>query len=203
MEIITKNELKILNLFRKELFLKTSIRDTMKKINSKSYQRVYESVGSLITRNILSSEKIGNTTLISLNMSRETFVILAFLDEQEEKKIPNYSNIMEIKEISDYLILVTGSYTKGKTTKKSDVDLVIIVPDKENIVNIQKLVENMTMLYVPEIHLHVFRKKDFIEMLKERKETYGKEIVKNHLILKNAQRYYELLKEAIENGYKG
>jgi predicted nucleotidyltransferase len=203
MEIITKNELKILNLFRKELFLRTSIRDIMKKMNSKSYQRVYESVESLHARNILNSEKIGNTNLISLNMSRETFIILAFIGEQEGNKIPNYSKIMEIKEISDYLILATGSYAKGNATKKSDLDLVIVVPDKENTVNIQKLAENITMLFVPEIHLFVFTKKDFIEMLKDKKESYGKEIVKNNILLKNAQRYYELLKEAIENGYKG
>ena len=175
----------------------------MRKINSKSYQRVYEAVESLIKRNVLNSERIGNTNLISLNMSRETFVILAFLDEQEGTKMPNYSKIIEIKEISDYLILVTGSYAKGNATKKSDLDLVIIVPDKENVVNIQKLVENMTMLFVPEIHLYVFTKKDFVEMLKDKKVSYGKEIAKNNIILKNAQMYYELLKEAIENGYKG
>lgn len=203
MEIITKNELKILNLFRRDLFLKASIRDIMKKINSKSYQRVYEAVGSLKARNVLNLEKIGNTHLISLNMSRETFVILAFLDEQGGNKVPNYSKIIEIKEISDYLILVSGSYAKGNATKKSDLDLVIIVPDKENVVHIQKLVENMTMLFIPEIHLYVFTKRDFIEMLKDKKVNYGKEIAKNNIILKNAQMYYELLKEAIENGYKG
>lgn len=203
MEIITKNELKILNMFRKYLFLKTSIRNIMKKINSKSYQRVYEAVESLNARNILNLEKIGNTNLISLNMSRETFAILAFLDEQEGNKIPNYSKIIEIKEISDYLILATGSYAKGNASKKSDLDLVIIVPNKENVVNIQKLVENMTMLFIPKIHLYVFTKKDFIEMLKDKKVSYGKEIVKKNIILKNAQMYYELLKEAIENGYKG
>ena len=40
-------------------------------------------------------------------------------------------------------------------------------------------------------------------MLKEKSENYGKEIVKNKIILKNARIFYELIKEAIENGYKG
>ena len=203
MEIITKNEHKILNLFRKGIFLETSIRDIMKKIKSKSYQRVYEAVESLNKKNILNSKKIGHTNFISLNMSREAFAILAFLGEQEGNKIPNYSKIMEIKEISDYAILATGSYAKGNSTKKSDLDLVIIIPDKENVVNIQKLIENMMMLFVPDIHLYVFTKKDFVEMLKDKKENYGKEIVKNNILLKNGQIYFELLKEAIENGYKG
>ena len=166
MEILTKNELKILDLFRKNIFLKSSIMDIMKKINSKSYQRVYEAVGSLEKKQILYSEKIGNINLISLKMSRNTFVNFAFLDEQEKNKIPNASKIIELKEITDYLTLVTGSYAKGTATKKSDLDLVIIIPDKDDMVHMQKLVENITMLFIPEIHLYVFRKKDFIEMLK-------------------------------------
>ena len=200
---ITKNALKILELFRKELFLKISVREIMKKINSKSYQRVYEAVEDLTKKNVLISEKLGNTNLISLGFYREAILLLGFLDEKEATKLPNYSRILDIKEISDYLIMVTGSYAKGSSNKKSDMDLVIVVPDKENVVSVQKLVENQTMLFVPSIHLYVFKKKDFIEMLKSKEENYGKEIVKNRVILKNAQMFYELVKEAIENGYKG
>ncbi len=83
------------------------------------------------------------------------------------------------------------------------MDLVVIVPDKENIVSLQKLIENRTMLLIPNIHLYVFRKKDFIEMLTTKEENYGKEIVKKNIILKNAHIFYELVKEAVENGYKG
>ena len=200
---ITKNALKILKLFRKELFLKISIREIMKKINSKSYQRVYEAVEDLAKKKVLISEKLGNTNLISLSFYREAILLLGFLDEKEATKLPNYSRILDIKEISDYLIIVTGSYAKGNSNKKSDMDLVIVVPDKENVVSVQKLVENQTMLFVPSIHLYVFKKKDFIEMLKSKEENYGKEIVKNRVIFKNAQMFYELVKEAIENGYKG
>jgi len=203
MEITTKNELKVINLFRRNIFLNASIREIMKKVGSNSYQRVYEAIESLVKKNILSLEKKGSLNLISLKISRETILNLAFLEEKEGNKIPNYSRIIEIKEITDYLILVTGSYAKGNYNKKSDLDLVIIAPNKENIVAIQKLVENITMLFVPEVHLYVITKKDFIEMLKSKNENYGKEIVKNKIILKNGQIYYELIKEAIENGYKG
>jgi predicted nucleotidyltransferase len=200
---ITKNQLKIIELFRKHLFLKASIREIMKKIKSRSYQRVYEAVEKLNKNNILTSEKIGNTRLISLNLSREAILTLSYLDEKQGIKIPNYIKILSIKEISDYLILVTGSYASGKFNKKSDMDLVVIVPDKEDIVSLQKLIENKTMLLIPKIHLYVFRKKDFIEMLTAKQENYGKEIVKNRIILKNAQIFYELVKEAAESGYKG
>jgi len=200
---INKNELKILELFRKELFFKSSIKGLMKKIKSNSYQRVYEAVEMLVKKNVLFSEKIGNTNLISLKFSREAILLLSFLDEKEADKIPNYSKLLDIKEISDFLILVTGSYASGNFNKKSDLDLVVIIPDKEDVVSIQRFVENKTMLFTPSIHLYVFRKKDFIEMIKYKNENYGKEIIKNKIILKNARIFYELLKEAVENGYKG
>jgi len=203
METLNKNELKVLNLFRKEIFLKVSIREVMKRIKSKSYQRVYEAVQSLEKKQMLSSEKVGNTNLVYLKMSRNTFLNLAFIDEQENETIPNAQKIIALKEITDYLIIAGGSYAKGNANKKSDLDLVVIIPDKEDIVHIQKLVENLTMLFVPEIHLYVFKKKDFVDMLTEKKENYGKEIFKSHIILKNAQTYYELINEAIENGFKG
>ena len=200
---INKNELKILQLFRKNLFLKTSIRELMNKIKSKSYQRVHEAVERLVQKNILNSEKVGNTNLTTLKLSRESISNLSYFDEQDGRKMPNYPKIVEIKEISDYLVLVTGSYASGKFNKKSDMDLAIIVPDKENVVSIQRKVENLTILFVPSIHLYIFTKKDFVEMLTGKKENYGKEIVKNRIILKNAQIFYELVRDAVENGYKG
>ncbi|MDP4012458.1 MAG: hypothetical protein Q8R00_02525, partial [Candidatus Nanoarchaeia archaeon] len=118
---INKNELKILELFRKNIFLKMSIREIMNKVESKSYQRVYEAVYMLVKKRILVLEKIGNTNLISLNLSRESILLLSFLDEKEGNKAPNYHQILDIKEISDYLILITGSYASGKFNKKSDM----------------------------------------------------------------------------------
>ena len=200
---INKNELKVLELFRKDIFLRISIRGIMNKIKSKSYQRVYEAVANLVKKNVLALEKIGNANLISLNLSHGAILLLSFLDERERNKIPNYSKILDIREISDYLVLVAGSYASGRADKKSDMDLVVIAPDKEDVVSIQKLVENKTMLFVPPIHLHVFRKGDFVEMLADKKENYGKEIVKKKSILKNAWMFYELVKEAEENGYQG
>jgi predicted nucleotidyltransferase len=202
METHNKNEIKVLNLFRKNIFLKASIREIMQKTNSNSYQRIYDAIENLIKKNILEAEKIGNLRLISLKLNRESNIALSYLDDFENKNIPNYSKIIEIKEISDYIILVTGSYAKGTATKKSDLDLIVIVPNDANIVKIQKKLESETMLFIPEMHIYVFRKKDFIDMLTQKEENYGKEIFRNNVLLKNPQLYYELIKEAVTNGFK-
>ncbi len=195
-----KNQKLILELFRKNIFLKTSILN-LSKLLKKSYPKIYDAVKILESNKILNVEKIGNTKQVSLILNHTSIQNLSLLDEQSN--IPNYEKIINLKEISQYLILITGSYIKGTANKQSDLDLVVIVPDNQNAMEIQKLVENLTILYHPKVHLYVLNNKDFIEMLLDKKENYGKEIFKNHVILKNAYIYYENLKEALEHGFRG
>ncbi|MBS3078511.1 nucleotidyltransferase domain-containing protein [Candidatus Pacearchaeota archaeon] len=117
------------------------------------------------------------------------------------KKIPNIEKILDFKEFLDDIVLVTGSYANNKQTSKSDIDLVIIT--KEDPFKKQKLIDNLTSLFLPKFHPIVISYKDFIEMLLDTKENYGKEIFKNRLLFRNSRRYYELIKEAVKNGFRG
>lgn len=202
--MINKNEIRILNLFRKNIFLETSIRNIAKMLGSKSYQRIYDAVNSLKKNKILKIEKIGNVSLVSLELNNVSISYLSFLDEHERKvSVPNYEKIVSIKEISRYLIIITGSYAKNNFKKTSDLDLILVIPDNERAIDIQKFAENLFLLFRPKIHLYVFNNKDFLDMLLGKNENYGKEIYKNHIIIKNPHIYYEILKEAKENGFKG
>ena len=202
--MLTKNQERILNLFRRNILLKSTIRQISLNLK-KSYSKIHAAVKELEKKNIIIIRKVGKSSVCEIKLSPEIISIFSFLDEQEarERSLPNYEKLLSLREVSDYLIIVAGSYAKRTQNKKSDMDLVVIVPDKENIVNVKGLIENLTMLYLPEIHLYVFKRKDFIDMLNEKEENYGKEIFKNHIILKNAYVYYELIKEAIEHGFKG
>lgn len=203
--MLKKNQIEIINLFRKNIFLKCSILQIQKKLKKKSYQRVYEAVKQLEKEKILKLEKVGNTNVVSLSLNPLSIPKISFLDESEKEneKMPNYEKIISLKELSRYLVIITGSYVKGTATKNSDLDVVVIIPDNENPLDIQKLLDNLMFLFHPKIHLYVFKNKDFVEMLLSKEENYGKEIFRNHLIFKNAYIYYEILKEAIENGFKG
>lgn len=192
-----------MNLFRKSIFLKVSILGIAKLLKEKSYQRVYESTKALVKKDMLKSEKMGNTDQISFSWTDAAIANISFLDEEEarEKKLPHYDKILSIKEIRQHLILITGSYAREDAKKSSDLDLVIVIPDGKKAIELQKLIENKTLTEHPPIHSYVFNNKDFIEMLTSKEQNYGKEIVKNHLLLKNAYMYYEILKEAAFNEF--
>ncbi len=201
--MLTKNQTDIINLFRKDIFLESSILNLKNKLKSNSYQRVHEAIKELEKKEILKSKQIGNSSLISLNLSNLSILELSYLDEKDSfsKKMPNMEKILDFEEFFEDIILVTGSYSSGKQTPKSDIDVVIIT--KEEIIKKQKLIENLTSLFIPKIHSIIISYKDFIDMLLNNKENFGKEIFKNKLLFRNSRRYYQLLKDAIKNGFRG
>jgi len=199
--MLTKKQIEILDLFRKNVFLSLTIRGISKKLK-KAYPKTYEAVKILKNKNIIKIEKIGSSSLCKVNLDDRTVSILSFLDEQEaySKNIPNIQEILSFKELLEDIILVTGSFAKGKQTKTSDIDLMVIT--KEKAFQKQKLIENKTSLFIPEIHIIVVTKQDFIKMLLEKEENLGKEVFKNRLIFRNANSFYGLVKEAIKNGFR-
>jgi len=87
--------------------------------------------------------------------------------------------------------------------KYSDIDVVILI---ENSIEPKKVYAELSYycdMSIPKIHLYVFRKSEFLEMLLSKEANYGKEIVKNNILLFGAEHYYKIFGEAVENGFNG
>jgi predicted nucleotidyltransferase len=200
--LLKKSNIAVVNLFRKNLFLSRTIRGISLQMG-KPYPKVHASVKELEAAGVLKVKSVGKSSVCEISLSQEGMTLLSFLDEQEAlfKKIPNMEKILGFREFLDDIILVAGSYAKGKETKKSDIDLVVITRD--NVQNKQRLLETFTSLLAPPVHSVALSYSDFLGMLTNKEENYGKEIFRNRLIFRNAKRYYEIVKEAIENGFRG
>lgn len=198
---INREELKIIDLFRKNILSEFTLKQIMKKLNKKSYNWTYNAVVNL-SKKILISEKKGNTTIIQLNLeSPITITYLAYLDREEayKKKVPLINEIIEsCSKFSPYFILiVTGSYVTDNVRKGSDIDLVIITKDKKGI---KPYVNEITRLSGINVDLHILTKKEFYQMLIADEENFGKEIFRKHLLFYGTESYYQIIKEAIKNG---
>ncbi len=200
--LLKKSNIEVVNLFRKNLFLSRTIRGLSIELG-KPYPKVHASVKELEAAVVVKVKSVGKSSVCEISFSQEGMTLLSFLDEQEalSKKIPNMDKILGFREFLDDIVLVAGSYAKGKQTRGSDIDLVVITRD--NVTNKQRLLESLTSLFIPKVHPVVISHKDFEEMLTDKEESYGKEIFKGRLIFRDAKRYYEIVKEAIENGFRG
>ena len=90
-------------------------------------------------------------------------------------------------------------YARKKQTKKSDIDIVILVENEPEKVYAE--LTHLCEMSIPQIHLYVFKTKDFLDMLLDNNANYGKEIVKNNLILHGGEAYFRIINEAISNGF--
>ena len=95
----------------------------------------------LYNEGILKKEKISNVVLFSADRTSKHFLL--------EKKLYNIKNIYKsglidylINELSNPIIIVFGSYSKGEDIENSDIDLYIETPSKREI-KVEKFEKNL------------------------------------------------------------
>ncbi|MDK2907936.1 MAG: hypothetical protein PWQ87_394 [Candidatus Woesearchaeota archaeon] len=189
-----KNEkIEILRLLIKNADKDYSIRQLaiLRKIN---YKSAYEAVMKLYEEGVINIKKEGNNSRISFNFSFNESVFIAEKEIREAfLKNKDFSVLYKrIDEIDNpfFICLVFGSYAKGITHKGSDLDICTITNEREVI----KEINNIFDITPFEIHSLEFSSKEFNKMLKSKDYNIGKEIVKNKVILKNIEAFYELIK---------
>ncbi len=206
-QILTKEEVKIIELFRTGLFKQYTIREIAKNINKKSYNWVFKAVGKLKELKIIKLEVKGNSNICSINLENNlTLIYLSLLEQAKiSEKLPlkNINILLGSIPVSYFTFIITGSYANEKQTSKSDLDVLVIVENKEDVKKVFVVLKNKGELMIPKAHIFVFSKEEFFKMLLEKEENYGKQAFRNNILLFGAENYYLILKEAIENGFKG
>jgi len=178
-----------------------NIRGLARELN-KSYALVYNNLEDLRKKYIISKQNIPPTQIISLNKN----IPLDVLIEAEKKRTGKFierkkwlqlfvKDILSSTESIFFVLLIFGSYAKNKQTKKSDLDLLVIIPKKEGI----KVMETALKGSYTKIkkQIVIVDEKDFLEMIKKpTKFNVGNEAIKHHLILYGFEQYYQLLRKA-------
>lgn len=174
---------------------------------SKSYVELF--IKKYVKEGVLKAEQIGKISTYCLNLSSAKARVYAGtvleFTAWRKKHIP-YKDMQALIEKIPYpshITLITGSYAKGTQREKSDIDVVIIIEDSCDPKKVKAELKLQSELNIPPVHLYVFKASEFIEMLRNRELNYGKEIVKNNLILTQGQTYIKLLDEAIKDGFNG
>jgi len=204
--MLTPKELGIVELYRRDIFASYTIREIMKTLGTSSYNWVHTAVKKLIKEGILAAEKKGKATICRINLDSQAAISHISYDEEIKgikAEIPHIKKVIDMIDINYFTLLVAGSYAKGKATKESDVDIVVIVSNKEEVKPLINRLKREGELMIPELHPYVFTDEEFYLMLLSKEGNYGKEIFMNHLTIHGAEGYYNIVKKAVQNGFKG
>jgi len=169
----------ILVLIKRETYLRK-----VAKLLGESHSTVLRRLNTLVKENVLDYKREGRNkvffmknTLQSKNyvFNAERYKLIKLL-----KKYPKLNIIIEdiLKQSSESLIILFGSYAKFKAKKTSDIDIYIETRDKK----IKERVEEINS----EINVKIG--------LFNTQSLLIKEIIKNHILLKGDEAFYEKTK---------
>tara|TARA_Y100000310_G_scaffold326415_1_gene391287 strand:+ start:722 stop:1297 length:576 start_codon:yes stop_codon:yes gene_type:complete len=187
-----KTKLKIIKLFLNDSNPKT-IREISKQISA-DYKITHIATQRLIKQDILKVQTVGKSSLCKLNDSYYGVEIYEAENERKDKLLKNksirqlYKEVMAKIETSFFIVLLFGSYAKGKQTKSSDIDLLIV----SNVKNIENKVSDIFSLLPLKTHVLVFTEEEFIRMKDAKRSNVVQEAIENQIILYGIEAYHKL-----------
>ena len=205
-KMISNGKIRLLELWRKNLFSELSMAEIMKEAKKKTKTWVFNTLKLLVKNEILISTRKANLNIYRLNLNNPlSLQLLQYLETQENLSSPELGIISEIIgkiPVKSCSIIVFGSYAEGKQTKNSDLDICILVEDKRVEKRIKAYVNDVKMDYPMRIDEHYITFDEFVKMLLRDEENLAKQIFIKHRLFYNAEIYYQVVKEAYKNGFR-
>jgi predicted nucleotidyltransferase len=204
-----KKEYQILEEFVKKPWKKFTFKEVKKISGKKSESYVYSSLKKFVKFNTLKEERVGNVILYSLNLFlHKTLTYASFVLEHISwnKKYVPYKDLEKIASkipTKFFTFIIAGSYANNTQKKTSDIDVVILCDNTFETKRIYAELKQDCELNIPLIHLYVFKNSEFLEMLLNKEANYGKEIANKNIILYGGENYFNIISEAIKNGFTG
>lgn len=198
--MLTKNDIKITEFLVRNPQEKFSIREISRQVKI-DYKLVHNSIERLVKNKIINKKKYGKTELCALNLKDAADYLIQVENIRAKRFLERNTGInIIIKDIKEkiktpyYTLILFGSYAKEKQHKKSDLDLLIIVPSKEFIKEMETAINSVRAIKPIKIHSLVITSEDFKEMLASKERlNIAKEALNNHIIFYGAEAYYKLL----------
>ena len=202
----TDEKIRVLEAWRKNPFSNLSRMEIMKSLNKKTKTWIFNTLKQLVKNKILNSNRKSNLDIYSLNLSNPiSLKILDFLEIKESinfERLDLISDIINKIPVKGYCLIVFGSYAENKQKKDSDIDISILINNKEDEKKIKPYLNDIKLNYKIKVDDHYILFNEFIEMLTRSEENLGKQIFRKHKIFYNSDIYYNLIKEAYKNGFR-
>lgn len=199
---LTGLEIRIIKFFLEHITESFAIREIARKAKI-DYKLVHTVVQRLVQRKVLDKKRQANIDLCSLsfidlsciyyveNLRAEEFL-------QKNKELRRFfQEVQENVKDSYYTLLLFGSFAKRTENKYSDVDLLIISPERSRGEEIERAINTKALLLKRKVQIIVLGEKEFIDNLSSKQLNVVKEAFKHHLILFGAEAFYAGVKQAI------
>ncbi len=206
MKLTPNKQIELLNVWKNNPFKEFSISEIIRESGKNTKTWAFNTLKFFVKNKILISNRKGNLDIYSINLNNPIAVqLLQYLEAQENlnfKELELISELIEKIPIKNYCLIVFGSYANNKNTKSSDIDICLLIENKDTEKKIKPYFNEVKLNYPIKIDEHYIIFEDFVKMLNREEENLGKEIFRKHKTFYNADIYFQLIKEAYKNGFR-
>jgi len=204
--LIPPGRKKILQVFLNDPFKEIHLREIVR-LSKSSLTNVGNSMRLFVKSDIFKRNEMSHSTFFKPNLENEETIKIFELLELDRRKgfyaqnkniarlLKKYTDtIVELSNKRIQLVVLFGSVARGEWTKGSDIDILAVVPDKENdIIDIlNKAKTDVSPLL--EIRPISTTTKKFIEGFKAKTEFYDN-LWKDRIVLYNEFLFWQLIRE--------
>ena len=196
--VINNSQIEILKLFLSDPTNDYNIKEISGKIKI-NYKLVYQGIKDLEKKGIVFVRKIGQTKLCKINLTSSIFLFSYIENLRKEvfqKKHPEIRVIeSEMEKIGStyFTAIVFGSFVKGSESKKSDIDLLFIIPNQINLQDFEREAKSILKILSYNLDIGTITEGSFLEMKNKKGLNVVNEIIENHIILIGTEQYYRML----------
>ena len=167
-----------------------TIREISAEIGS-DYKITHTAINRLISKKLVESRRLGKSCQITLLRKLSLEIIRAEFERRES--ILSNDNLRILYDKLDslpflFIAILFGSFIKGKVTKHSDIDLIILAA-KET----EKKIEQVISFFPLKIHPTFLSYEEFLDMANSKKFSVVSEAIKKNVILIGIEDYYRLI----------
>jgi predicted nucleotidyltransferase len=203
LEPLTKTSVEIL------AFLNSRIRETftVRQITEaigKDYKITYTMTMRLAEQNYIIAEKKRPVTYCRLNLKGNSSV-LAYIEGvrasrffEKHKDIEILVNDLTSKISSPFFTLILfGSYVKGTASPRSDLDVLLIIPERSFEKEVEAAVGSVQRVSPLGIHETVLAYSEFLELLEQKKPNVAWEAIDNRIVPYGAEMLFKTLEQVL------
>jgi predicted nucleotidyltransferase len=203
LEPLTKTSTEVLAFLSSKIRESFTVRQIAKAIG-KDYKITYTMTMRLAEQQYIIAEKKRPVTYCRLNLKGNS-TLLAYIEGvradrffEKNKDIRILVNDLTSKiKLPFFTLILFGSYVKGKPSPKSDLDVLLIIPERSFEKEVETAIGSVQRVSPVGIHETILSSSEFMELLKQKKTNVVWEAIDNRIVPYGAEMLFKMLEEML------
>lgn len=202
-EPLTKTSVEILAYLSSKLRESFTVRQIANGIG-RDYRITYEMTMRLVRQRYVIAEKRRPVTYCRLNLKGNSALFAYIEGICASRFLARHREIgIIVKDVLDniaspfFSMIIFGSHVKGTASKRSDIDVLFVIPDRKLENEISSAVGSVERISPIGIHEVILTNEEFMGLLRERKSNVAWEAVDSRIVTYGAQPLFRMLAEVM------